>query len=474
MDLKRKTITGLFWSFFSQGGRYIGQFIITAILARFLSPNDFGLLAMATVFINFAMIFSEMGISSALIQKQDTTSRHYYSAFWLNIIVGICLTLIIIVSSTAIAKFYKRPELKSILSVISINFFIASFAIVKQALLTKEMDFRKLATIDMVAVIISGIAGILLAYKGFGVWSLVFQSIIFTSLNTIILWLLSPWRPRLIFAKSDIKDIFRFSANLTGFNIVNYFARNIDYLLIGKFLGSQALGYYMLAYRLMLMPIYGISVSISRVIYPAFSKIQSDFEKVKSSYLKMVKAISLVTFPAMLTLIILAPEFVSVVFGEKWAPATLLIQILSICGMLQSVSAILGNIRLSQGRAGFHLKIGILNGFFACLAIVIGLNWGVYGVALAYTLFSVLWFYYTNFVTLPLIKLPIKEFFKALKKPFLISICLTCFLVLIKSTIHLGQLNMLILLAASSALLYIALLLSFKQVNWKIGDLRIY
>lgn len=198
------------------------------ILARLLSPDDFGLLAMATVFVNFAMIFGEMGISSALIQKQDTHDRHYYSAFWLNVVTGAFLTLIFISLSPFIAWFYKKPQLQPILMVISINFFISSFVVIQQMFLTKEMDFKRLAVRDILAVVVAGGIGIYLAYHGFGVWSLVCQSITFTLLNAILLWIVSPWRPKFSFAMQDIKDIFNFSANLTGFNIVNYFARNID------------------------------------------------------------------------------------------------------------------------------------------------------------------------------------------------------------------------------------------------------
>ena len=273
MNLRQKTISGLFWSFLSQGGKQASQIIITIILARLLSPDDFGILAMVTVFTNFAMIFSEMGVSSALIQKQDTHDRHYHSAFWLNILVGIGLTLIFMAASPFIAWFYKKPELTPILLVVALNFLFSSFTIIQQTILTKEMDFKSLAIRDIIAVILAGVIGIALAYHGFGVWSLVYQLIAFTIINALLLWILSPWRPKLEFSISDIKDIFHFSAHLTGFNFLNYFSRNIDQLLIGKFLGTQALGYYSLAYKIMLYPLQNISRVISKVMFPVFSKI---------------------------------------------------------------------------------------------------------------------------------------------------------------------------------------------------------
>ena len=317
MNLRQKTFKGLFWSFLSQGGRQVSQIIITTILARLLSPNDFGTLAMVTVFTNFAMIFSEMGISGALVQKQDIHDRHYYSAFWLNIIVGIGLTLIFIAVSPLIAWFYKKPELKPILFMVAFNFLFSSFAIIQQTILTKAMDFKSLAIRDIIAMILAGIVGITLAYHGFGVWSLVYQLIAYTIINVFLLWILSPWRPKLEFDITDIKDIFHFSSNATGFNILNYFSRNIDQLLIGKFLGSEVLGYYSLAYKIMLYPLQNISWVIGKVMFPAFSKIQNDLEAVRTSYFKMLKSISLITFPLMAWLFCVAPEVVDVLLGAS-------------------------------------------------------------------------------------------------------------------------------------------------------------
>ena len=269
MSLRQKTISGLFWSFLSQGGKQVSQIIITAVLARLLSPDDFGTLAMVTIFTNFAMIFSEMGVSSALIQKQDTHDRHYHSAFWLNILVGIGLALIFMAASPFIAWFYKKPELTPILLVVALNFLFSSFTIIQQTILTKEMDFKSLAIRDVAAVILAGLVRWRITVSR----SLVYQLIAFTIINALLLWILSPWRPKLEFSISDIKDIFHFSAHLTGFNFLNYFSRNIDQLLIGKFLGTQALGYYSLAYKIMLYPLQNISRVISKVMFPVFSKI---------------------------------------------------------------------------------------------------------------------------------------------------------------------------------------------------------
>lgn len=467
MNLKQKTIKGLFWSFISQGGKQVSSFIITAILARLLSPNDFGTLAMATVFVNFAMIFGEMGISSALIQKQDTHDRHYYSAFWLNIVAGVVLTLIFVAVSPLIAWFYKKPELQPILMVISVNFFLASFVVIQQAILQKEMDFKKLAIRDIFAVVTAGAVGIFLAYHGFGVWSLVYQSITFTLMNAILLWTVSPWRPKFAFAKQDIKDIFHFSANLTGFNIVNYFARNVDQLLIGKFLGAQALGYYSLAYKLMLYPLQNISAVLSKVMFPAFSRIQQDLEKVRNSYLRIVKSISLISFPLMMGLFVIAPEFVKVVYGPRWEPVTVLIRIFCFCGMFQSIGTTIGNIFLSQGRSDLQFKLQLLGTTIVIFSTLFGLQWGVNGVALCYSLQSVIWVHATFQIGNRLIGLKYKVFYSSLKKGFLISFVLLFAMFLIKSFMSSYSVESFVVLIIASPIIYFIILLLTKEITIK-------
>jgi PST family polysaccharide transporter len=466
LSLKDKTIKGLFWSGASQAGKQICQFVIIAILAHLLSPNDFGLLAMATVFINFGMIFSEMGISSALIQKQDTSDRHYNSAFWLNIVVGIALTLIFISVSPLIAWFYKKPELRVILTVISINYFISSFVIIQQTILTKEMDFKSLAIRDIIAIILSGAIGIFMAFHGFGVWSLVFQSITFTLLDAILLWFLSPWRPKYEFIKSDITDIFNFSANLTGFNILNYFARNIDQLLIGKILGAQALGYYSLAYKLMLYPLQNISMVIGKVMFPAFSKIQDDLKKVRNVYLKMVKAISLVTFPMMLGLFGVAAEFVNAFFGSRWLPIVILLRIFCICGMVQSIGTTIGNILLSQGRAELQLKMQIAGTFIVLVSVLIGLKWGINGVAIAYTLQSIIWVHITFYMTNKIINLGYKIFYSKLIPAYGIGIIILLVVSISKSMLNLSNALKLSVNILLGTIAYISCLFASKEIEF--------
>lgn len=466
MSLKQKTIKGLTWSFASQFGKQASLFIITAILARLLSPDDFGLLGMATVFTGFVQMINEEGISGALIQNQKLGEKHYSSVFWLNIFVGALLMLLMTFLSPLIAAFYRKPELSPILMLISLNFITASFVVVQRALFTKELDFKKLAIAETIAVIASGIVAIVLAYKGYGVYSLVYQILILTLINMLALWMLSNWRPKFTFEIEAIKDIFHFSIHMTGFNILNYIARNIDYLLIGKFLGAEPLGYYTLAYKLMLYPLQSISWTIGRVMFPAFSKIQHDLAKVRENYLKMIKAISLITFPMMFGLFAVAPEFIRVVYGPKWEPVILLIQILCFCGLVQSIGTTVGTIYQSQGRADLQFKLSAIYAAMASSSIAVGLQWGLVGVALSYSIFSIIWTHFSMFIVAKIIRIRYKLFYAQLLTAFVFSFVMLLGTFITKSFLYRSQSIDLFIYIFSGSALYAILIYKTKSYEF--------
>jgi PST family polysaccharide transporter len=293
-------------------------------------------------------------------------------------------------------------------------------------------------------------------------------------MNAFLLWRVSSWRPKFAFAISDIKDILYFSANLTGFNVINYFARNIDQLLIGRLLGPQALGFYSLANRIMLYPIQNITGVINRVVFPAFSKIQEEKDKIRSSYLMMVKTIATLTFPLMLGLFVVTPEFVRIILGANWESAIPLIMILSFCGLVQSVGGpLVGNIRLSQGRIYLHLQIGIMNAIFVIIAVLIGLRWGIMGVTLSYTLYSFFWFFLTNTITLPLIHLKTTDLLKTLRKPIFLGLIFSCCIFLLKQRVKPHDLISLLFIIAIGIIVYSLILFLSKTLTIQNGKLSV-
>ena len=463
MSLKEKTLKGLSWSFASQIGKQLTQFFVTAALARSLTSEDFGLIGMATVFVGLFTLLNERGLSAALIQNQRSTQTHSSSVFWFNLALGGLLTLLGVSVASCVAKFYHRDELKLIFSILSFNFLIASLAIVPRAMLTKTMNFKKLSVLETLALAIGGGTGVALAFNGFGFWSLVAQSLVYNAALVILFWSFSHWKPSFIFSSNAIRELSKFSSHLTLSAILNYISRNIDYLLIGKLLGAGPLGYYTLAYKLMMYPLQNICWVISKVMFPALSRIQNNKPKVQEAYLKITKGVSLITFPALCGLLVATPEFITVVFGAKWLPASNLIRILCVCGMIQSFVTAQSDILLSQGRTDLQLKLGTFGMLFSVLGISIGVRWGIHGVAFGYTLVQSMWVPYGLSRINQLLGLPTMKFAGPLFKSFILSVLMAGGAFAIKTLIGAKDLNALILMIVSGGILYAALLFIFER-----------
>ncbi len=389
-DIQQATIRGIAWNVVSRTGRITIRFGIGIILARLLSPREFGLVAMVTVITNFANIFAELGFSAALIQKKDINPEHLSSVFWLNLGAGFFLMMLFMAGSPLVAIFYEEPVLIPLTMLISTNFLISALNIVQNTLLTKSLDFRTLSIVEISAVGISGTVAVIMAYTGFGVWSLAVQSVILSSVTAILLWKFSNWYPSFTFKWHAVQDLLGFSMNLFGTQLLNYWVRNIDYVLIGKFLGTNPLGVYNRAYDLMLFPLNNVSRVLSRVMFPSFSIIQEDKKRVKNIFLKVTRTIALVTFPLMLGLFVTVDVFVITLYGTKWVEMIPILRILCLVGLMQSIGTLNGNLYLSQGRADLQFRVSLVVKIIGITGIVIGLKWGIIGVAIGYAITSVI------------------------------------------------------------------------------------
>jgi O-antigen/teichoic acid export membrane protein len=385
VDLDSKIRIGVAWSGLAQVGGQLASLAITIVLTRLLLPEDFGLIAMVVVFSGFAAVFLDMGFGAALIQKLDLQQHHKNAVFWLNIIVGASITLLLAAAAPYIAAFYGVPALQPLTVAISVIFFINSFATVQIALLQKAMNFRTLAIAQLTGTVLSGLLAIYLAFSGFGVWSLVAMSITSAIIVVVVLWAIAPWRPDLSLRWDALRDLSKFSRNLVGFSVFNYWVRNGDNLLIGRYVGSAALGIYARSYTILLVPVWQISGIISSVMFPALSAIQQDMERVRETYLTSISIISLATFPMTLGLLVVSQSFVLALFGEKWAGMIPILQIFCILGTLQSVGTTVGWIYQSQGRTDIMFRWGLIAGTIYIISFVVGLRWGPVGVAVAYT-----------------------------------------------------------------------------------------
>lgn len=383
-ELRQKVINGSFWTIVANISSQLITFSVTIVLARLLTPGDFGVVAISAVFTGIVTLFQDLGMGAAIIQKRDIDDKYLSTSFFVSIFAGIILALLLLALAPSVASFYKEPVLKPILFISAIGFILSPLTSIHTSILTKRLEFKKLAAINTATQALAGTFSVILALNGYGVWSLVLGKILSQPVLVPFVWIIVKWRPRIFFSKQCFLDLFGFSSSLLGFNMINFLSRNLDNLIIGKYLGSQALGYYSVAYNLMLKPLQLISWSIGKVLFPVFSSIQDDMERTRAVYLKIVRSISLITFPMMTGLIMVSGEFILTVYGERWRPAILPLKLLCIVGALQSIGTTGGVIFNSQGRPDITLKIGIVSSIAIIIAFVIGIQWGLLGLITAY------------------------------------------------------------------------------------------
>ena len=393
MSLRQDTISGIGWTTVSKLVSQPLQIVVTIILARLLTPEDFGLLGMVVVFTGFATIFSGAGFGPALIQSAEIEERHLSSVFWLGMIVGACLFAITIAAAPWIAAFYDEPQLEPLSTVIAFNFMIVPFTIVPAALMRRSMRFKLLTFVNITAIVLSGGTAIIFALAGFGVWTLVWKALLSTACTAFGLWILVNWKPRFVFQRKALRELLNFSGNLLGFRTFNYWTQNADNLLIGKLVGSAGLGIYTRAYGILLLPVRHFASVVGQVMFPALSRIQSDKKRVKRAFLRANRGIALVTVPMMLGLFVIAEPFVLATFGPKWEAVIPVLRILCLIGIIQPSATTVSWLYLSQGRADWQFRWGIGSGIFYLCCFIVGVQWGVMGVATAYALGNlVLWY----------------------------------------------------------------------------------
>lgn len=381
------------WSAVSQISRLGAQLLGLTILARLLPSADFGLIAMAVVVTGFAGLFRDFGTAAAVIQKAEISDRLLDTVFWFNVALGCAIAVVIVFAAPAIAWGFGEPRLTTVLLALAVVFPISGLGAVHQALLERASRFRPLALLESTAAFLGLGSAVLAAFAGWGVYSLVAQTLVTALVNTTGLWLNSGWRTKWQMETRELKQLMGFSGNLVGYNVFNYFVRNADNVLIGRFLGASDLGYYSMAYKLMLWPLQNISGVLGRALFPALSRMQGETARLAESYVRVTAAVVLITAPLMFGLFVLREPFVATILGERWQPVAELLFWLAPVGFMQSIGTMVGSLYLASGRTDVMFKWGIFAGLLAILAFVIGLQWGLEGVAAAYFLVSVFFFW---------------------------------------------------------------------------------
>lgn len=389
-SLTQKTAAGMAWLTGVQLGRQLLSVISVSVLARRIPPATYGLVGMAVLVTNLLETIRDVGTGTALIRERELPGSLASTAFWLNCGTGIVVTLLVVALSWPAAYFFHEPQVARILQFLSISFFFGALGVVPTAVLIRAMDFRTVAIAQTFGAVCGTASAIAIALGGGKVSALVSAPLVMSFTTTLLVWLLSPLRVTPVFNFADARRILSFGLHLTGSNVMNYFSRNADNVLVGRFLGSGSLGYYQMGYMLMVLPLQNFSNMIGQVMYPALSRFSEDHKRFRSAYLRTSSLISLVTFPAMVGLGVTAQPFVRVFLGSKWMPVATLLMVFGPLGALQSLTSTIYLVYNTQGRTSLLFRWQIFASISYVTSFVVGLRWGIMGVAVSYTIVWVL------------------------------------------------------------------------------------
>jgi O-antigen/teichoic acid export membrane protein len=449
VDLRGRVARGATWTILDNWGRQLVGLIVFVVIARLLTPVDFGLVALAIVFIAFAQLFVDQGLGDAIVQRRQLSRSQIDTAFWVSIGMGVALTLAGVVLAIPIAAVFGEPDLQPILQVLSLAFLITALQSVQLALLKRELAFRSLALRSLLAVSGGGVVGVFMALEGYGAWALVGQQLAQGSLSVLTLWGVSPWRPGLRFSVRDFREMFGFGVNVVGSDLLTWVSRNTDNLLIGAMLGPTPLGIYAVAYRI-LDAISVLLVGIARkVAFPGLSRLQQDPDRTKRAYLRMNRVAGLLILAGFLALAVTAADLIELVFGARWQAAGPVAAVLFLIGPVLALQAFSGALLYATGHPEVVFRFRLITTVTNVLGFAVAVSFGILAVAAAFVL--------RGYLLLPLnlawvrryAGVPAGEYLTAMRGPLLSALAMALAMLAVKLALA-EQLSAVLLLAAQA------------------------
>ena len=411
---RARVTRGLAWKGVSTVATQGTRIVVGIGLAHLLSPHDYGVAGMVVVFSSLVYVFSDLAFGAALVQRAELTEADRSTVFWTSAGVGFLLMLVGIGSAHPLAAFYGEPAVSGLVMAMSTTFLLAAVTSTQTALLTREMNFRSLELRQIGATIVSGVVGLGLASAGYGPWAIIGQQIGAIAASTALLWVASPWRPKLTFSFASLRSLAGYSGNVFGARILFFLNRNADNLLIGRFLGASALGAYSVAYNVMLMPFAQIATPVQDVLFPAFARMQDDVRALGAAWLRANRAVAAITIPTLLGVMVMADELVRVMLGNRWEATARVLQVLAWVGLLQSLQGLNGTVLRSVDRTNLLFRYSVVVVSVSLVAFVVGLHWGVVGVAVSFAISSTLVEPYYSYLTARAVGLTLRDFAGAL------------------------------------------------------------
>jgi O-antigen/teichoic acid export membrane protein len=383
-DLGGRSARGGAVTLAAQVFKFVFSTVATIVLARLLTPEDYGLIGMVAILINFVGMFQYLGLSTATVKWSELNHQQVSTLFWVNMALSVAIMLVTIGSGPLLAWFYKEPRLIGITTGYGITILFAGLAIQHEAILTRQMRFTAIVIVEVVALLIGFVSAVVAAWHGAGYWALVLNQLVMTSITVVGVWVACRWRPGLPAHGIGIRSMLSYGGNLTGFNVMTFFSRNLDNALIGKFWGPSQLGVYSRAYQMLLMPMQQINAPLSAVAVPALSRLADSPERYRAAYLKILEKIVMITMPLGALMIATSDWMVLLLLGPQWRETGRIFMLLGIAAMIQPVTKTSWWLFSTQGRTRELFHWGLLGGAIAIVSIVAGLPWGATGVAASY------------------------------------------------------------------------------------------
>jgi O-antigen/teichoic acid export membrane protein len=385
MSLAEKVAKGVAWSGTTQALRYALNLLITVALARLLAPRDFGLVGTASIFVGFAGSLQGMGLIASLYQRKDLSQDILSSVFWMNLGFSAVLLLLLLTVAPLIAAFFGEPAIQYLLYLSGLTIPISALWNIHFVLLLRDLDFRRMGMLAVWSELISGLAAIMLALMGFGFWSLAGKELTASVASVCIMWVyLRNWRPSMHFRLKDLNGLWQYGLNRSGGLVVEYWQGQIDLFFVGRLLGAEALGFYMVAFNLVKIPVTRLFPLFNQVLFPALVLIRDDLSRVRKVHLRMMRYVILAGVPSLLSLAFLAVEVLGALYGKKWLPSAPALAILAVWGVVYLMTVQLHILLLALGRADSVLRLTLLSAGIMVPAIYIGAQFGIVGVAFAW------------------------------------------------------------------------------------------
>lgn len=457
-DLKKETAKGVAWSGIDKIANGGIQFLANIILARLLTPKDFGLLAIIAIFVQISQTFIDSGFGNALIQKKYRSQTDFSTVFFFNLAISIVFYVILFFCAPFIADFFENEKLTSLTRVVGLNLIIGALVSVHKTRLTIQLRFKIQAVISLISSLVSAIVAIWMAYHGYGVWSLVALTIINITLQVTLIYIMIRWRPSMLFSKTAFKSLFSYSSKLLGASLIHLLYRNIYPIIIGKKFSPIDLGYFNRADTLAMYTPYTIGSVISRVAFPIFSRIQDDNTRLRKAYSKYIVFSSLIIFPIMIGLIVMAKSLTLLVLTEKWLPMVPMLQILCIDWMSDHICSINLNVLYVKGRSDLALRLEIVKKTLAIIIFFISLYWGIIGVCWGRVIYGVIAVYLNSYYTKRLIDISICQQLKDILIPLGQSLSMGIVVVVVSNMIHVSLVLNLIFSILIGALSYLGII----------------